>query len=79
MAIKTKLPKTENGYELGAQGSAAWAFTRHPDGSYTPNEPLMDLSETDEAALGNLFTQLEENDDVQNTFTNARGYESAGD
>ncbi len=75
---ETKHFISKNGYELGAQGSAAWAFTRHPDGSYTPNEPLMDLSEEDETALADLFTQLEENDDVQNTYTNARGYESTG-
>jgi YebC/PmpR family DNA-binding regulatory protein len=68
---------TKNGFELGAQGSAAWAFTKSPDGRYTPNEPLMDLSEMDDGALGTLFEQLDDNDDVQRFFTNARGYETS--
>lgn len=68
---------SKNGFELGAQGSAAWAFTKSPDGTFTPNEPLMDLSEEDEEALGKIFEQLDENDDVQRVFTNARGYENA--
>ncbi len=67
---------TKNGFELGAQGSAAWAFKKSPDGSFFPNEPLMDLSEEDEEALGKIFDQIEENDDVQRVFTNARGYET---
>jgi YebC/PmpR family DNA-binding regulatory protein len=73
--IKHLLSKA--GIELGGQGSAAWAFTRSPDGSYAPNEPLMDLSEEDEEALGKLFDQFDEHDDVQRVFTNARGYESS--
>ena len=68
---------SKNGFELGAQGSAAWAFTKSPDGTFTPNEPLMDLSEADEEALGKIFDLLDENDDVQRVFTNARGYENA--
>lgn len=66
---------TKNGFELGAQGSAAWAFKKAPDGSYTPNEPLMDLSEADEDSLGKIFDQIDENDDIQRVYTNARGYE----
>ena len=68
---------SKNGIELGGQGSAAWAFTRSPDGSYAPNEPLMDLSPEDEEALGKLFGLFDEHDDVQRVFTNARGYESS--
>ncbi|MDB5264965.1 MAG: YebC/PmpR family DNA-binding regulatory protein [Parcubacteria group bacterium] len=68
---------SKNGFELGAQGSAAWAFMKSPDGTFTPNEPLMDLSPEDEASLGNIFDLLDDNDDVQRVFTNARGYENA--
>lgn len=68
---------SKNSIDLGAQGSAAWAFTRSPDGSYTPNEPLMDVSESDEENLGKLFDLFDEHDDVQRVFTNARGYESS--
>ena len=67
---------SKSGFELGTPGSAAWAFQKSPDGRFTPNEPMMDLSEADESALGTIFDQLDENDDVQRVFTNARGYES---
>jgi len=67
---------SKNGFELGSPGSAAWAFRKSPDGRFTPNEPLMDLSEADEESLGKIFDQIDENDDVQRVFTNARGYES---
>lgn len=66
---------TKNGFELGAQGSAAWAFQKLPGGGFSPNEPLMDLSETDEEALGKIFDIIDENDDIQRVYTNARGYE----
>lgn len=68
---------TKNGFELGAQGSAAWAFTRTPDGTYIPSEPLMELSETDEGTLGKMFDLFDEHEDVQRVFTNAKGYESS--
>lgn len=67
---------SKNGFELGSPGSAAWAFQKSPDGRYAPNDPLMDLSESDEESLGKIFDQIDENDDVQRVFTNARGYES---
>jgi len=67
---------SKSGFDLGTPGSAAWAFQKSPNGTFGPNEPLMDLSEEDEGALGKIFDQLDENDDVQRVFTNARGYES---
>ncbi len=72
--VKIILSKTP--YELGAPGSAAWAFTKSPDGSYAPNEPLMDVSGDDEEALAGLLSQFDDLDDVQAVYTNARGYES---
>lgn len=70
---------SKNGYELGVQGSAVWAFSKDPSGRYLPHEPLMDVLESDETKLGELLTLLDEHDDVQEVFTNARGYESTGD
>lgn len=64
------------GFDLGGQGSALWAFTRLPDTSYWPNEPLMDLTETDEAPFLALLSALDEQEDVQGIYTNARGYET---
>lgn len=67
---------SKNGYELGTPGSASWAFTKSPDGRYSANEPLMDITGEDETKLSELLTLLDEHDDVQEVTTNARGYES---
>jgi YebC/PmpR family DNA-binding regulatory protein len=67
---------SQNGIELGAPGSAAWAFSRLPTGGFVPNEPLMELSIEDEDKLSSLLTALDEHEDVQTVYTNARGYES---
>ncbi len=74
-----KLILTKNGYDLGTPGSASWAFTKSPDGRFTPNEPLMDIAGEDEEKLSHIMTLLDEQDDVQLIATNARGYESSGD
>ncbi len=71
---------SKQGYEMAAPGSASWAFTKGPDGSYTPNEQTMlDVSGADEEKLGNLLDALDEHDDVQTVYTNAREYESTRD
>ena len=70
---------SKNGYELGAQGSAMWAFAKSGDGTLSPNEPLMDLNEEDEESLGKLLYLFDEHEDVQQVYTNARGYESTRD
>lgn len=70
---------TKNGLELGAQGSALWAFTKTGDGSLTPNEPLMELSGADEISFVTMLGLFDEHDDVQRVFTNARGYETTGE
>lgn len=70
---------SKNGYELGAPGSASWAFTRQPDGRYAPNAPLMTVSDEDETKLGDILTLLDEQDDVQEVVTNATDYASTLD
>lgn len=75
--IKTILNKNE--YELGAPGSALWAFTRSQSGVYTPNEPLMEVSGADEEKLSHILTLLDEYDDTQEVFTNAKEYERTGE
>ncbi len=70
---------TKNGYELVAPGSALWAFTKHPDGSFTPNEPLTEIAGGDEEKMQSILTILDEHEDVQQVYTNANGYESTGD
>ncbi len=75
--IKSMLNK--NGYELGVPGSAAWAFTKQPDGRYKANEPLMEVAGSDEEKLSGLLTLLDDLDDVQEVATNGSGYESTSD
>jgi YebC/PmpR family DNA-binding regulatory protein len=70
---------SKNGYELGAPGSAAWAFTKLSDGGFTPNEPLMDVAGGDEERVGEILTLLDEHADVSEVVTNARGYEGTRD
>lgn len=59
---------SEAGIELGAPGSAVWAFQKTADGW----EPTMTvpLSEEDAEKLGGLVDALEDLDDVQEVFAN---------
>ncbi len=60
---------SKNGYELAAQGSALWAFTRSgSDWDATTTTPI---NEEVSEALEAIIEQLEECDDVQEVFTNA--------
>jgi len=70
---------SKNGYALGAPGSSSWAFTKSPDGSFTANPPLVQVTGTDEEKLSELLTALDEYDDVQEVFTNAEGFERTGE
>ena len=70
---------TKNGYELAAPGSALWAFNKSPDGSFTPNEPLVELTGEEEQKLYELLDLFDEHEDVQETYTNVRGYEDSRD
>lgn len=61
------------GYALGTPGSASWAFSKKEseDGmDWVPNSP-MDISENDKESLSKLIENLEENDDIENVYTNA--------
>jgi YebC/PmpR family DNA-binding regulatory protein len=66
------------GIELASPGAASWAFTKTGD-AYVPHEPLVELSEDDEKRLQEILEALDAHDDVQEVFTNARGYEDTGD
>ena len=57
------------GLQIGAPGSAMWAFTKTADG-YVPNSPL-EINDSDGEKLANLIEALEEQDDVQEVFTTA--------
>jgi YebC/PmpR family DNA-binding regulatory protein len=70
---------SQHGVELAAPGSALWAFSKKPEGGFAANEPLVDVDERDAESLEKLLDAIDEHEDVQVFFTNARGYESAGD
>ncbi len=58
-----------NEIELAAQGSASWAFTKMQDG-WQPTT-TMPLEDVDIEKLSKIVEDLENNDDVQNVYTNA--------
>lgn len=66
------------GVELSTPGAASWAFTKTGN-KFIPNEPLMDVAGEDEEKLGAILEALDDHEDVQEVFTNARGYENTGD
>lgn len=55
---------------LAAQGAAAWAFTKNPEGEWVPNSTIP-LSDTDGPQLTALIEELEGNEAVQDVYTNA--------
>jgi YebC/PmpR family DNA-binding regulatory protein len=66
------------GVELASPGSALWAFIKVGN-TYNPNEPLVELPKKDAETLSTILDTLDEHEDVQQVFTNARGYENIGD
>ena len=60
---------TRHGSELAAPGSASWAFTKGPEGMKA--NMTMPLEDADITKLQELVDALEENDDVQDVYTNA--------
>lgn len=69
-AAEMKHLLSKNGYELAAQGSASWAFTKSADG-YEPNSTVA-INEEDGEKLKKLLEQIDEQDDVQEMYTNAQ-------
>ena len=61
---------SKNGFELALPGSASWAFTKKIEGGWTPNMHIQ-ITEADGVILNTLIEELEENDEVQEVYTNA--------
>ena len=64
---------TKSGFLLGGIGSVTWGFTKEksPEGLvWTPNM-FVPVSDEDLELLDKLVEELEENDDVQDVYTNA--------
>ncbi len=60
---------TKNGYELASPGSASWAFQK-VNGTFEATT-TMPLEDTDIESLSKLVEELENNEDVQEVYTNA--------
>lgn len=60
---------SSHGFELAAPGSASWAFTKTSN-VWNPTT-TMPLEEADVELLSKLIEELENNDEVQEVFTNA--------
>lgn len=60
---------TKAGLELGAPGSALWAFTKEGE-SYIPSTP-MDLDDATGEKLADFIEKLEDQEDVTEVFTAA--------
>ena len=60
---------SKNGFELAAPGSATWAFEKN-NNEWAPKSTLP-ISEGDATRLEIIINELEENDEVQEVFTNA--------
>jgi transcriptional/translational regulatory protein YebC/TACO1 len=59
---------SDNGYALAAPGSASWAFTR--EGVAWKPSMTVELSDADLELLEKLVNDLEDNEEVQEVFTN---------
>ena len=68
-AQEVKFILSENGCALAGVGSATWAFSKE-NGEWIPNMTVP-ISEEDSQKLEKLINELEENDEVQDIYTNA--------
>lgn len=68
-AQEVKFILSKHGFQLASPGSVTWAFVKE-NGAWKPTTTIS-LSEEDGAVLGNLIDELEENDEIQEVYTNA--------
>jgi YebC/PmpR family DNA-binding regulatory protein len=67
---EVKFILSQHGGALGERGSAQWAFQKNPEGGWTPTV-MVPVEGEDAEKLSALVDALEENDEVQDVFTNA--------
>jgi len=68
-AQEVKFILSENGFALAGVGSATWAFSK--EGMEWKPNMTVPLSEEDSAKLEKLIDELENNEEVQDVYTNA--------
>ena len=69
-AQEVKFILSKHGFSLAGIGSVTWAFIRNPDMSWSPSTTIP-LSEADGEVLSALLDEFDENDEVQEVYTNA--------
>jgi YebC/PmpR family DNA-binding regulatory protein len=70
-AQEVKFILSKHGLALAAPGSATWAFEREPTTNNLRPTTTVKLSEDDGKKLEALIEELENNDEVQDVYTNA--------
>lgn len=70
-AQEVKFILSKHGFSLAAPGSATWAFKREPTTNNLQPTTTIRLSEENGKILGALIEELEDNDEVQDVYTNA--------
>ena len=70
-AQEVKFILSEYGFLLAGVGSATWAFNKNKEANEWIPNVTVPISEEDSATLGKLINELEDNDEVQDVYTNA--------
>ena len=70
-AQEIKFILSKHGFTLATPGSATWAFKREPTTNDLQPITTIQLSEDDGKKLEALIEELEDNDEVQDVYTNA--------
>lgn len=70
-AQEIKFILSKHGFALAAPGSAMWAFKREPVTNDLQPAITIQLSEDEGKKLETLINELEDNDEVQDVYTNA--------
>lgn len=67
-----KLVLSKNGLSLSEVGSAAWAFEKNNGAWQAKEETKIAISEEDKQKLESVIKELEDNEDVQEIYTNTK-------
>ncbi len=70
-AQEVKFILSKHGFALAAPGSATWGFKKEPTTKDWQPTTTIQLSEQDARKLEALIEELEDNDEVQDVYTNA--------
>ena len=70
-AQEVKFILSQNGFQLATPGAAIWAFKKDPGTNELQPTMTIKLSSEDETILEKLIGDLEDNDEVQEVYTNA--------